>query len=92
VLIIAGASPEVPDLLWLDIGGLERKTIQGRSGKLKDWQRRGVVGQRFGNTWDFGDQGREADTESFVKLGRRCRDLGSKSTQECGERQKRMHG
>lgn len=86
VLVIAGTSPEVSDLLWLDVGGLERETVQGRSGKLKDWQRRGVVGQRFGNTWDLGDQGREADTKSLVQLGGRGRDLGSKSTQESGER------
>lgn len=68
MLVITSTSPEVANLLGLDVGDFERGAIQRRSRKLENRQGRSVVSKRLSNSWDLGDQRREAET-SFRDVG-----------------------
>jgi hypothetical protein len=68
MLVITSTSPEVSNLLGLDVGDLERGAIQRRSGKLENRQGRSVVSKRLSHPGDLGDQRRKTET-SFGDVG-----------------------
>lgn len=61
MLVVTSASPEVSNLLGLDLGDLERLTVQGRGGHLKDRQRGGQVIESLSDTRDRRDQRGQAE-------------------------------
>ena len=69
MLLITRASPEVPNLLGLDVAAGERRAVQGRRGDLEDGQRRSQLVQGLGDTRDAGDQGRQRDGEALPEGG-----------------------
>src|SRR4051812_7175581 len=69
VLVVSSASPEVADLLGLDVGRGEGRAGQSRGGRLQDWQRRRVGGQRLRHTGNGRDQGRQADGQRDAEEG-----------------------
>jgi hypothetical protein len=61
VLVITSTSPEISNLLRLDILHLERGAIKRRSRNLKDRQRRSKIVEWLSHAWDGRDQRRETD-------------------------------
>ena len=60
--LVGRSSPEVTDLLRLDVTGGERRTLKRRSGDLQNRQRRSVCGQRLSDTRNAGNQRRKRKT------------------------------
>jgi len=58
VLVVAGAGPEVANLLGLNVGSRERFALKWRGRDLQNRERRGVVRQRLRDPGDEGDQRR----------------------------------
>jgi hypothetical protein len=74
MLIITSSSPEVPNLLGLDITTLERRARKSWGRNLQDGQGDGEVrGNWLSDTWDGGNQRWQRDLRLWV------RDWGSPS-------------
>jgi hypothetical protein len=63
VLLVTGTSPEVANLLGLDVAGLEGRAIKGSGGNLQDGQGRDNVVQGLGDSWDVRNQRGQRDRE-----------------------------
>jgi hypothetical protein len=63
VLLITGTSPEVTNLLGLDVAGLEGGAVEGSSRDLQDGQGRDDVVQGLGDSRDMRNQRRQRDRE-----------------------------
>lgn len=59
MLLVARAGPEVPDFLRLYVTWSERGAVQGRGGKLKNWQWRCVTRDGLSNAWNRGYKWRQ---------------------------------
>lgn len=64
VLLITRASPEVADLLGLDVTRSKRRTLKRRSRDLQNRQRRGILGQDLSDTRDAGNKRGKRETFS----------------------------
>ena len=62
VLLVARTSPEVSDLLGLDVAGGERRTVQRRRRNLQDGKRGSIFGKRLRDSGDAGNQRGEGKT------------------------------
>ena len=62
VELVTGASPEVTNLLGLDITWSKRRTFQWRSGNLQDWKRRCIGSQWFGDSRNRRNKWRQGQT------------------------------
>jgi hypothetical protein len=64
--VVTSPSPEVTDLLWLDITPHERRARKRWGGDLQDRQRyREVACQRLSDTWNGRNQRRQRDLPGF---------------------------
>ena len=70
VLVISSASPEVADLLGLDVAASERRAWQCWRGHLKNGQRRCVTRQRLSNPRNCRNQGGQRDLR--CSIGEAC--------------------
>lgn len=59
MLLITRTRPEVANLLGLNVTAIELRTLQRGSRNLKNWQRRGILGQALRDSGDAGNQRRE---------------------------------
>jgi hypothetical protein len=84
VLVVAGASPDVTNLLGLDVDNLKGLAGQRRCRNLEDRQRRSQVCQRLSDTRDGWDQRREAELSLLERAGRAAGDTGNQGAQESG--------
>lgn len=62
MLLVTRASPEVTNLLGLDITRGKRRTIKRRGRDLQDRQRGSHVVQDLSDTWDAWDKRRQRET------------------------------
>lgn len=76
MLLVTRASPEVTNLLGLDITGSKRRTIKRRSRNLQDRQRGGNVVQELSDTWDTRDKRRQRETLADGDQRRQRNDKG----------------
>lgn len=60
--LVGRASPEVTNLLGLDVAWGKRRALQWRSGDLQDWKRRGIGSQWLGDSGNRGNQWRQRQT------------------------------
>jgi hypothetical protein len=67
VLVITCTSPEVSDLLWLDLTSLPWGRLQRWSRNLKDWKRRRIGGQRLRDARNGWDEWRERQLRLRVR-------------------------
>lgn len=64
MLLITRTSPEVADLLGLDVTRRKWRTLKRRSRDLQNRQRRGILGQNLSDTRDAGNERGEGETFS----------------------------
>lgn len=62
MLLITRTSPEVADLLGLDVTRRKRRTLKRRSRNLQDWQRRCILGQDLSDTRNAGNKRGKGET------------------------------
>ena len=88
VMIVASTSPEVTNLLRLDVLDLKRRALQRRSGRLKDWQRGENRHQRVRDSGNRGDQRRQGELRVLLlkvsHLGRRSGNMSHQGAQKSG--------
>jgi hypothetical protein len=65
VLLVTGTSPEVTNLLGLDVTGSERRAVQSSSGDLQDGKRGDNVAQGLSHTGNVRNQRRQRDRKGL---------------------------
>lgn len=92
MLVVTSTSPNVANLLGLDVLNFERLAGKRRGGELEDGQRGNQVSEGLSDTWDQGDQRRQADLGFLLlKLSRVGGDIRHERAQESSTKGVRMH-
>ena len=94
MLVVTRASPEVANLLGLNVLGLKRRAVQRRCGDLEDRQRGDKTIERLSDSRNRGDERRQAELlllKGLGRAGRAGRHMSDERAQKSGSEGQRLH-